>query len=79
VPQLVVIVQILVAERTGEDALCQHLSKPMLDPIRPPLVGKQAATRSMRPSLRSTWRSNSEPPSLDTWPAVKPASTRVRR
>jgi AAA15 family ATPase/GTPase len=29
-----------------------------------------------KPIFRSAWRNSSAPPSLDTWPAVKPASTR---
>src|SRR5271170_5460635 len=37
---------------------------------------KQAANRSSIPILPSTSRDNSEPPSVDTWPAVNPASTR---
>ena len=75
--QLLVVVQVLVAQRQPVDALRQHLRQLVLDQQtaeRP--SQKQAARRPSRLILRSTSRNSSAPPSLDTWPAVNPASTR---
>ncbi len=76
VPQLLVIVEIFVAQRESEDALREHLAQPVHDPIRTPLVGKRGRQSLEETDPALACRNNRAPPSLEIRPPVKLASTR---
>jgi len=64
--QLLVIVQVFVAERQSIDALRQHPGEWMRDQQRRAAIAKTAPSHPSRLILRSTARSSNEPPSVDT-------------
>jgi hypothetical protein len=73
-----VIVQVFVAQRQPVDALRQHLGQLMLDQQRHAVVAKAARQTAQRvdPAIHFAQQQSPAPPSVDTWPAVDPASTR---